>query len=98
MFPEQPRRMWTFANHTFHVIRTSEDSALMGLWCPTHIHEIYMIGLLEDESALLVGRRQPEFLKYEVRSFQEALEQGAQLMLQDCPLSKQIDDFFEETS
>ena len=98
LVPERPRRMWTYANHTFHIIRTSEDSALMGLWCPSHIHATYIIGLTEDESSLLVGRREAESPKYEVSSFQEALEQGAQLMLHGCPLTKQLDDFFAEVA
>ena len=96
LFPKQPRRIYSYSGHQFHVIRMGEDAAYIGLWCPSHIHKIYIIGLTEGEDALLVGRPEQEQPKYEVSSFQEAVEYGAKLLLQDCPLDKQMDDFFAD--
>ena len=96
LFPKRPRRMYFYAGHEFHVVRSSEDSAYIGLWCPTHIHKIYIIGLTEDEKSLLVGRPEAGQPKYEVSSFEEGVEHGARLLLQDCPLEKQMDDFFSD--
>ena len=96
LFPKQPRRMYSYSGHQFHVIRKGDDAAYVGLWCPTHIHQVYIIGITEDGQSLLVGRPEGNQPKYEVSSFQEAVEYGAQLLLQDCPLEKQMDDFFSD--
>ena len=96
LFPKQPRRMYSHSGHEFHVVRMGDDAAYVGLWCPSHIHRVYIIGLTEDGKSLLVGRPEQDQLKYEVSSFQEAVEYGAQLLLQDCPLEKQMDDFFSD--
>ena len=96
LFPKQPRRMYSHSGHDFHVVLMGDDAAYIGLWCPSHIHKVYIIGLTEDGKSLLVGRPEQEQLKYEVSSFLEGVEYGAKLLLQDCPLENQIHDFFAD--
>ena len=96
LFPKQARRLYSYAGHQFHVVQKSDDAAYVGLWCPSHIHKVYIIGLTEDGRSLLVGRPEQDQMKYEVSSFQEGVEYGAKLLLQDCPLENQIHDFFAD--
>ena len=104
LFPSRPRRLYEYAGHTFHVVRTSEDSAYIGLQCSEHqYHSIYIIGLTENEKSLLVGQPVENHPKYEVYSLTEALEQGAKQLHKDCTMSadnlkQQLDDFFAPTN
>ena len=97
LFPRQPRRTWLQGGRQFHVVRKSEDAAYMGLKCPTHFHKILIIGLLEDETELIIGRPDKGEAKFSVNSLEEALEVGANLLLRECPsgFRKQLDDFFD---
>ena len=97
LFPRRPRRMWSHVGRLFHVVRKSEDAVYIGLRCPTHFHKIFIIGLLEDETELIIGRPAEGDPKYSVNSLEEALEVGADLLLQECPsgFRKQLNDFFD---
>ena len=96
LFSPKPRKMWVHGGRQFHVVRKSEDAAYMGLRCPTHFHKILIIGLLENETELIIGRPDKGEAKFSVNSLEEALEVGANLLLQECPsgFRKQLDDFF----
>ena len=100
LFPPKPRRLWLHKGLVFHVSRTSDDSTYIGLRCDSHnFHAVYMIGLTGDEKALLIGQVSSETPKYRVYSLEEALERGANLLIQDCLMgaeyfSKQLDEFF----
>ena len=98
LFPKQPRRRYEYGGRVFHVVRTSRDSAFIGLSCSMHSHKICQIGLTEDELELLVGQTGVGAPKYRVYSVSEALEKGAELILADCTtvqqLEDQLNDFF----
>ena len=97
LFPRRPRRMWSHEGRQFHVVRKSEEAAYIGLRCPTHFHKIFIIGLLEDETELIIGRPNEGEPKFSVNSLEDALKVGANQLLQECPAGfrKQLDDFFD---
>lgn len=100
LFPPKPRRLWSYRGFVFHVSRTSEDAAYIGLRSDSHgFHSVYIVGLSEDEKALYVGRPSSESPPRRVYSFEEGLELGANMLIRECGVSegqfrKQLDEFF----
>ena len=84
------------------MVRTSEESAYVGLLCDHGFHDIVIIGLTEhNPPELLVGRPSSGTPKYEVSSLAEALEQAAGMMITECSeemderIVRQLDEFFD---
>ena len=101
-FPEQPRQMWMYNGYIFHVVRTSEESAYVGLLCNHGYHDIVIIGLTEHiPHELLVGRPVSGSAKYEVASLAEGLERAADMLILECSeemdkrIVRQLDEFFD---
>ena len=100
LHPRLPRRTWHYAGHVFHVVRETEDEVYLGLRCPTHIHKVFNIGPHDEDDydwGLVMWRLGEGEPGYGVNSLQQALELGADLLVQECPLGfkRQLDGFFE---
>ena len=103
-FPKKPRRMWEYKGLLFHVVRTAESAAYVGLKCDDRYYKIVVIGLTDWEPhELLVGRVDKDSPKYEAESLEQALQQAAELIIDEIPggperrLIKQLDDFFSDS-
>ena len=79
----------------FTVDRTSPHSAEVRIRCEMHDHDEFIIGLMEDETAGWVVGRKEAGHPHEGR-FRSAVEHAADLLVEECLATHQMDGFFAE--
>lgn len=81
---------------TFHVTRTSPDSATVMFQCGMHEHPPFIVGLMEDEAVGWVVGRAKSGNRHEGH-FGDAVNHAADLLIEECNAIVQMDVFFSGT-
>ena len=92
---EDRRLFTTHEGHVLDIRRTSSDSATVTLVCDHgHVHEPFIVGLIEGETGWGVGRKESGYSHGD--TFMEAVGHSAEMLLQECTAIAQLDAFFHE--
>ena len=98
-FFAEDERLYEYRGEKFEVIRISRDSATVNLKCGKHDHESFNVALGDGVTGWLVGRDKDPYGPTDKETgwrFEEAVEFGANILVEECGAVVQLDEFFAE--